>query len=569
MAELNSIQGKRLPLRRIFDVIRLKRKEITSIYFFSIMAGLLQLSIPLGIQAIITFIQAYTFSTSLWVLIILVILGVGISGGFQVIQLKIIERISQQIFARYGLQYAYHIPRLDMKSTDEYYLPELVNRFFDTVNLQKGLSKLLIDIPGASIQIIFGLLLLSFYSSIFIIFGILLLIVLVVLLYATSARGLATSIEESTYKYKVASWLEDLGRSLKTFKFGKGTLWHLKKSDQLMTGYLEARTSHFRILLVQYWALIFFKIFITASMLLVGAALAINNQINIGQFVAAEIVIIMIMNSVEKFIFSLDNVYDLLTSVEKLEKILDKPLEKDGAVNLPPCSNGLDVKGINVDFGFKPDKIILHNLSFTIPSGSKVCLMGDEGAGKSMFLRLLTGTFTEFKGAITINEIPINNYITDSLRKQTGIVIHDQDIFDGTILENITMGSDDASLSYLAELASVTNFSYYLADLPDGYDTHLKTSGKQLNRSKIQKILLMRALIHKPRLLLLEDPWSTIVSDVKEDIQNYILDKLKDVTVVVSTNDEAFARKCDKVIVLSKGRIVKQGRPEEVLLSIS
>lgn len=568
MADNKSAINDRMPLRRIFDVIRLKRKEITAIYFFSIMAGLLQLSIPLGIQAIINFIQAYTFSTSLWLLIILVILGVAISGSFQITQLKIIERINQQIFSRYGLQYAYHIPKLDMKSMDGSYLPELVNRFFDTVSLQKGLSKLLIDIPGASIQIIFGLILLSFYSSVFIIFGILLLIILVVLLYATSSKGLSTSIEESSYKYKIAGWLEDLARTIKTFKFSKGTLLHLRKSDELMTNYLNARTSHFKVLLVQYWALIGFKVFITASMLIVGAVLAIDNQINIGQFVAAEIVIIMIMNSVEKFIFSMDNVYDLLTSIDKLEKILDKPLEKDGTIELPEDKEGLYIKATDVNFGFTPNHLILKDISFHIPAGAKVCIMGPEGSGKSVFLRLLTGTFSDFKGTVTINDIPINNYTQNSLRKQTGIVISDQDIFEGTILENITMGSDQISLDYLAELSSITQFNQFLSRLENGYDTQVETSGKRLNSSKIQKILLMRALIHKPKLLLLEDPFVNIGKDVKENIQHYFFDSLKHTTIVVSTNDEAFARKCDMVIVLEDGEIIAKGKPDEVLMKM-
>ncbi len=563
MATTLKSEGK-FPLLRMFKVIRLKRKEITSIYFFAIMHGLLQLSIPLGIQAIINFIQAYSFSTSLWLLIFFVVLGVAISGGFQVTQLKIIERINQQIFLRYGFQYAYHIPKMDMKSVDGYYLPELVNRFFDSITLQKGLSKLLLDIPAASIQVIFGLLLLSFYSSIFVLFGVLLLLVLSLLLYITSPKAYAASLEESDYKYKFAGWIEDIARTIKTFKFSKGTLLHMKNSDHLMSGYLRARTRHFNILIIQYWALIVFKLFITAAMLVVGAVLAINNEINIGQFVAAEIVILMIINSVEKFILSLDNVYDVLTSIEKLEKVLDKPLEKEGIIVLDNADRGLSINASNLSFGFEANQLLLNDLNCNIPFGSKVCLMGAEGSGKSLFLRLLTGSYSSFRGALTINDIPINNYTLESLRKETGIAINDQEIFEGTILENITMGSDDISLAHLAELANMTGFSHYLSTLHEGYETKLETTGKRLNKSKIQKILLMRALIHRPALLLLEEPWSAMDADIKQNIQYYLLNKINNTTMVVATNDQAFAKTCDLIIVMDNGKIIAQGKPSEI-----
>ena len=557
----------RIPLMHLYEVLRLKKREITSIYFFAIMYGLLQLSIPLGIQAIINFIQAYTFSTSLWVLIGLVVLGVGISGNLQVNQLKIVERINQDIFARYGLEYSYHIPKLDLKSVDKYYLPELVNRFFDTISLQKSLSKLLLDLPTASIQILFGIILLSFYNTIFIIFGLSLLIVLYLILYITSKKGLSTSIEESDYKFKVAAWLEELARTIKTFKFGKGFPFHIQKSDKLMTSYLAARTSHFKVLLIQYWALIAFKIFITASMLIVGAVLAINNQINIGQFVAAEIVILMIMNSVEKFIFSLDPIYDLLTSAEKLGKILDYPIEKNGTIILKPNNKGIDIKVNDLSFHFEHGKPLLKHVSFHIPSGKRVCIMGHEGAGKSILLRLLTGSFSEFSGSILVNDIPINNYKLETLRRETGIILTDQEIFDGTLLENIAMGAEDISLEYLSYLAEVTNFNKYLDNLEDGYDTHLSASGIRLSKSIIQKILLMRALVHQPHLLISENPWTSISRTGREKIQQYLLKDLENTTLVVGTNDEAFARQCDLVIILENGSISKMGKPSEVFLN--
>jgi hypothetical protein len=194
---------------RLFRIIRLERREISAIYFYAILFGLLQLTLPLGIQSIINFVLAGSFSTSMIILIAAVVTGVLFTGMLQVSQMKLNEKIQQNIFVQYTFEFAHRIPKVDMKSVDGYYMPELVNRFFDVVSLQKGLSKLLLDLPVATIQIVFGLILLSLYNAVFIVFGLFLILILFLIIRYTSARGLATSLEESDYKYGVAGWLQE------------------------------------------------------------------------------------------------------------------------------------------------------------------------------------------------------------------------------------------------------------------------------------------------------------------------------------------------------------------------
>jgi ABC-type bacteriocin/lantibiotic exporter with double-glycine peptidase domain len=555
----------RIPILHTLELIRLKKGEIYSIYFFATMYGLLQLTIPLGIQMVVNFIQAFTYSTSLWVLIVLVLLGVLFSGIFQVTQMRLIERINQKVFSRYGIEFAYRIPKMDMKSVDHYYLPELINRFFDTVSIQKSLGKLLIDIPTASIQIIFGIILLSFYSQVFIIFGILLLVILFLIIWGTTKRGISTSYEESNYKYQLVGWLEEMARAFRIFKFSIDANLHIKQSDNLVSGYLTARTSHFKVLLTQYWSLIAFKLVITATMLIVGAVLAINNQINVGQFVAAEIVILMIMASVEKFIYSLDTIYDLLISITKLRKVIEMPLEANGTIKFDASNKGVDVKVKELSFSFEEAPKVLQNVTFHVPSGTKACIMGQEGAGKSVLLRMMTGAYSDYTGSVLINEVPVHNYDLRTLHQNTGIILNDQDIFHGTVLDNITLGNPDISLGDVTSLAAITQFDQYLPKLPEGYDTVLDVAGSRLSKATVQKILLMRALIHKPRLLILENPTSGLNKDSRESIESYILNDMRDTTVIVSTNDVEFANKCHQVIVMQQGRVAAKGKVDEVL----
>ena len=552
MADLHSPSQRKTPLWRVLRVLRLDKQEITSVYFYAVLNGLIQLSLPLGIQSIISFVLGGSISTSLVILIILVVVGVFLAGLVQVNQMKIIEKVQQKIFVRYSLEYANRIPRLDMKSVDSYYLPELVNRFFDTISLQKGVSKLLLDIPTATIQILFGLILLSFYHPIFIIFSLLLVAIISSILYYSGSKGLETSLEESKYKYGVAGWLEELARGVKSFKFSKGTMLNLRRTDTLVNGYLKARTGHFRVLLFQYWALVSFKVLITAAMLIVGSFLLINQQLNLGQFIAAEIVILLILNSVEKLIINIDKVYDVLTSIEKLSTVTDKPLDKDGSIEMPKTLNGMQVQMNNLTFELQ-EKVILKDISFVIEAGKKIAIMGADGSGKSTMLRLISGVFPEYEGGIIIDNVPLRNYLVDSYQQQTGVLINQQDIFYGTLLENITMGDNKIRPDEIMLLSSKIGLSDFIQDQPNGFSTMLDPVGKRLSRSVIQKILLLRALINHPRLLLLEEPWRGLEDHNRNKIQDYLLEELKGVTVLVESNDEDFAKRADGVMIFDQG----------------
>ena len=553
------------PVKRMFQLLKLEQKEVTSIYFYAVLSGLFQLAIPLGIQAVINFVLAGTLSTSMVVLIIMVVTAVFLSGFLQVNQMKIIEKIQQRIFARYAFEFAWRIPKLDLQKTDGYYMPEFVNRFFDSVNLQKSLSKLLLDVPTATIQVLFGLILLSLYANIFIIFSILTIIIIYIILYRTSANGLTSSLEESDYKYQVAGWLEEVARVLKSFRFSRLSTLPIDKTDDYVTNYIDARTRHFKVLMVQYWSLIIFKVLITSSMLVVGGVLLVQNEINVGQFVAAEIVILTVLNSVEKLIQSLDKVYDVLTSIEKLGKVLDKPLEKTGTMALEQGEKGIELSMQNVTFGYNDAYNVLSDISFDLPSGSKVCIMGSDGSGKSTLLRLFTGSYQQFEGNVLMNRVPIGNYDQDSLRARTGILFHQQDIFQGTIYENISLGDRSVTANQILDVARKVGLESFIVSLKQGFDTPIDPAGKRLSTGVIRKILLLRALISQPRLLLLEDPWLGYEEEDTERIKNYLLNETPEATVMVAANDEDFARKCDYVIEMENGSIRRQGKPGDIL----
>ena len=537
-------------LRRFYQILRLDKKDISAIYAFAIIAGVVQLSLPLGIQTIISFVMAGSISTSIIVLILLVVFGTFLNGLLQVRQLEIIEKLKQKLFLRYGLEFSDRLPKLNNEKLDNYYLPELVNRFFDTISLQKGLEKLLLDLPAAVIQILLGLLLLSFYHPVFIGFGIMLLFILILILYFTSPQGLALALQSSDYKYQVAAWLQETARVVKSFKYAKSEL-HITKTDKLISNHLDARTSYFKILLIQFWSLISFKIIVTAAMLLVGTVLLVNQQINVGQFIAADIVIIAIIGSVEKLILSLDKVYDALVSIEKLGKIAEAETENGGTLLLENIPQGVSIQFLHTSFAFPDGNKILNNINFDITAGQLVHIFGASGSGKSTLLRLLTAAYKNYEGTILVDGQSVDNYDLESLRNNTGVLLNSQDIFQGTLWENITMGNANITLKQVTEFVEKFGLQSFVQSHKQGYDKLLDPVGKRLSKRIKQKILLIRALLGNHRLLLLEEPFEYLDEMTAKALMDY-LKMLQHTTILIASGDSFLSKECDVVLGLQK-----------------
>jgi ATP-binding cassette, subfamily B, bacterial len=538
---------------RLLHLLRSEKKDITSIYFYAILSGLVQLSVPLGIQAIIGFVLGATMVTSIFILILLVVIGVSLVGVFQINQMKIIEKIQQNIFSKNAFEFAEKIPRLDLKKIDRNYLPETVNRFFDTINIQKGLSKILLDIPISTIQILFGLLLLCFYHPIFIAFGLILIAILWLILKVTSKKGIESSLKESSYKYNVVAWFEEMGRVIKSFKFSQGSHLNLQRTDKNLLGYLNARTVHFKVLLVQYKALVFFKVAVTVAMLTVGTYLLLNQQLNIGEFIAAEIVILTIIGAVEKLIGSIENVYDVITGLEKIATVTETIEEKSGNIKLETENKGMEFTFINFNFGFEPNQLVLKNLNLTIKPNSINIVRGQEGSGKSSFIKVLTGNYNEFDGALLLNNIPLNNYSLESLRNNIGIYLNDQDVFKGTVWENISMGKSNITPDTILATAKKIGIENFLENLKDGFETIFDPSGKNISSSLIKKILLLRAFVNNPKLLLLEEPWLGLPESNKEKILSYLASISSTTTIVIVTNDQDIIQLSNNEITIENG----------------
>lgn len=541
---------------RVLVLIRNNKQDVVSIYFFAILSGLIQLSIPVGIQAIVGFSFGAQMVVSIYVLIFILILGVLLVGILNINQLKIIEKMQQRIFTQNSIELSQKLLEINLQGYDKYYLPEKVNRYFETFNIQKGLAKLLVDIPVATIQIFLGLILLSFYDSSFVIFGIILLGIIWLILKYTSNAGLRTSIDESNDKYQVAAWIEDIARVIRSFKYSQGSDLNIRKTDDYIGKYLINRNKHFQVLLKQYIALVSYKVIITAAMLGIGSYLLVEQQINIGEFIAAEIVILTVIAATEKIITNLDSLYDVATGLEKIESLFEETNEPDGLIDWNPKQEGPKFEFRDFSFGYQTNQLVIKNASFRIPSNKITVISGNEGEGKTTLLKVIGSLYRTYNGSILMDEFEYSHYTIYSLRNNIGFYFRSHEIFNGTLYDNITLGNHSMNYEKLLILIKRLKFHSLLVNMKDGFNTLIDPMGSKLPTSQIKKILLLRAFSNEPKLLCLDEPFIAMGVEERQAILDYLKELKSNTTIVIISNEESLISCSDCKIQLKHNEIL-------------
>lgn len=541
------------PIQRFWGLLRQDKRDLLYLYLYAICNGIINLSLPVGIQAIMGLVLAGRLSASWGILTAVVMIGVAIAGVFQIMQLYIVEILQRRLFARAAFDFAYRIPKFRLKKLGNYYAPELVNRFFDTVTVQKSLSKILMDFSTSILQILFGIILLSLYHPIFIAFGLTLLVVLFFIIYITSKPGMRTSLAESNNKYEMAFWLTELARALPTFKLSASSELNLKRTDEIVHKYVGSRKKHFRVLLGQYASIIGLKTLVTAGLLIVGALLLIQNAITIGQFVASEIVIILILNSSEKLIMSMEAIYDVLTSIEKMGKVTDMPIEADtrNGMRLTAAENiGVEVQHLDI-FGTLESNMVNEDINFKIKPGSSACLTGDSGSGKTSILKILSTVLDNYEGSILYNEVPIQNLDLDHLRTQIGYIFAEQEIFYGSFIENISLGREGVSDEEVIKIAQEVGLDKLIQTFPEGYQHIIMNSERVFSGTDRARLLVARALISNPKLVFVEDIFSGLRAEHAKNLINLLMTKCDSKTLIIVSNNQLVLDKCDTIIELT------------------
>jgi ATP-binding cassette subfamily B protein len=441
------------------------------------------------------------------------------------------------------------------------YAPELVNRFFDVLTVQKALSKLLLDGAAASLQALVGLFLLGIYSPILLGLDIAILLFVAFVIGVLGWGGLRTSIKESKEKYRVADWLEDMARCHSGMKMHGSAAFLVQRADDTAVRYLKAREGHFRVTFRQAFGSYLFQAIASTAFLAAGGWLVINSELTLGQLVAAQIIIVSVLAALDKLVRQADQVFDLLTALDKIGHVTDLQGEREGGQPLPVTPDGASVVCRNVRFGYSSDSEVISGLNFTLNGGDRISLVGASGAGKSTLAALLCGLEEPTHGTVEVAGVEVREADLSSLRRTVSLVGYSNEIFEGTIAENIAIGRPHVGqeeIRWALEMAQLTDD---VSLLPRGVLTPLVSGGQNLSRGQAQRLLLARALAGRPSLLILDEAFTGIDERTSMKILDNVFAPEHHWSIINISHDSEVVLRTDTIHVLADGRILESGSP--------
>ena len=541
---------------RVLRMLHGESHDIAVVFLYALAVGLCSLAIPVGVQSVV---NSVAFGVVLQPLVVVTCLVGGVllfSGVLRILQLVVVEVLQRRLVVRISLALAERIPHVEFEQFRKKYGPEYVLRFLESFSAQKNVSALLLDGIALFFQVAVGLVLVSFYHPFFLVFAIVLTFFLVLLVAPLGIGAVRTSIKASDAKYEVATWLQDLARVPILFKSNRGDAFALERADQLVGSYLEWRGKHFRVLLRQIVGSVTIQVLASTLLLGLGGWLVIRQQLTLGQLVAAELIIGVILSGVAKLGRYLDKFYELCASVAKLDALFDVPYEKEsGSFFSPggePASLAISNLVVRHQNHMQP---ILSGVSLSLAPGEKVAICGQNGSGKSTLADCIYRISSPTSGRIEIDGHDVREVHPLELRSEIALV-RGIDIFHGTIEENLTLSSGSVSSTRVREVLNMVGVLEDIYALPDGLQTVLQGQAQPLSRGQAARLMIARALLMDPRLIIIDGILDGIDESTVAALMQELTGPQARWSLLVLTHERNVAQHFSMAYQLHEGRLV-------------
>jgi ABC-type bacteriocin/lantibiotic exporter with double-glycine peptidase domain len=538
------------PVRRLFALLRPDAADLWAIGAFSAVTGLLSLALPLAVNAFISNLsfgaRSGPFVQALVAIALVLFACLALAGTLRAIQHVVAEIVQRRIFVRLATDLAHRLPRVELSATDGVHAPELVNRFMEVVTVQKSSALLLLTGIDLLLATTIGLTVLAFYHPFLLALSALLVASLALIVFVGGRGAVPTSVLESVRKYEVVEWLEELARHPRVFKGPGGAEFARARADDLVRGYLQARRGHFRVLLRQIVGLLGLEVVAGTVLLGVGGWLVLNQQLTLGQLVAAEIIVTAIVAAVAKLGKQFEAWYDAVAAVDKLGMLVDLRMERDGGSG-GAGSGGMRVQAKALEHRQAGHPSGVGPVDFEVAAGERVAWLGALGSGSSTLLELLAGMRRPSAGSVTVDGVELDEWNPQAFHAQS-MLLREGDVMLGTISDNLRLGLPGISQAELVAALEAVGLTQVVHQLPEGLETPLVTGGLPLTGRQRVRLLLARAIVSRPRLLLLDEVLDGLDAATFESLLAVVLDPARDWTVVAATRDPRVAQRFARAI---------------------
>ena len=296
-----------------------------------------------------------------------------------------------------------------------------------------------------------------------------------------------------------------------------------------------------------------------------GAKEILNQEITYGTVTAFIMFINLFFRPIRMLADRFNTLQMGIVSTDRILKLLDSDDFTPNTGTYEPATLRGDVEFKNVWFAYNDDNYVLRDINFSVKEGETVAFVGATGAGKSSIINLLSRFYDINKGEIRIDGVEVHDYKLEVLRRSIGVVLQDVFLFSDTIENNITLGNKSIRREQIVEAAKLVGVHDFIERLPGGYEYNVMERGSTLSVGQRQLISFVRAMVHNPRIIVLDEATSSVDTETEGLIQNAIGKLMKGRTAIVIAHRLSTIREANKIIVVDKGRVVEQGTHEELL----
>ena len=364
---------------------------------------------------------------------------------------------------------------------------------------------------------------------------------------------------------EVSTKMIDSLLNFETVKYFNNEIYESNRLDESLKEYeLAANQSRHSLSLLNIAQT--FIIMLGITIMLVMSAYGIRNgDISIGGFVVINAYMLQLYQPLNFLGSVYREIRQALTDMENMFSLLDvSPSSKSDLKNLPN-SNLAEIRFENVSFDYDVRRTIINNITFIVPDGKKVAIVGPTGAGKSTISRLLFKFYNPKKGNIYINETNINKISQESLRKIIGVVPQDTVLFNDTIYYNIAYGNTNSTKEEVISAAKYADIHNFIKILPDGYETIVGERGLKLSGGEKQRVAIARTILKNPRIFFFDEATSALDTSTEKEIQKNLEKISKNKTTLVIAHRLSTAASADNIIVLDKGVVIEEGSHSELI----
>ena len=539
------------PLPRLLQLLRPELPDVWVVIVFSVVVGMLTLASPIAVEALVSTVAFGQYLQPVIILALLLFTFLAFAAAMKVLIAFVVEVLQRRLFVRVVEDLAYRLPRVQQVEFDHVHPPELTNRFLDVTYLQKGSASLLLEATAIILQTVIGMGVLAFYHPFLLGFDLVLLALICFAVFVLGRGAVTTAIVESRAKYATAAWLQELARHPTAFKLHSGAQFALDRADQLAIHWLDARRRHFRILMRQVLFALGTQVVASTALLGLGGWLVLQGELTLGQLVASELIVMVIVGAFAKLGKHMETFYDLLASTDKLGHLFDLQIENhDKLFHLREGTPAeVALRGVNLAMA---GTTILNNVNCLLPSGSSTVIVGSPGAGKSLFVDLLCGLRQPTSGHIELDGIDLRELRADALREQLGVA-RGVEIFEGSIDENVHLNRPHISAADVREALDLVGLLDEVLQLPAGMNTRLLTGGAPLSTSQALRLMLARAIVGRPRLLVIDGTLDGLPDQIVWSVIRNLTGRQAPWTLVITSGRREVIDVCDHRIDLPGG----------------